>query len=586
MKKRIPKRKKHIIFQIGIVFIVIYAILVLSVSALSWFSLRVQALYSELEAAYVDATEVSSKLEEYEAIPFLLKYWSEHPEILSSNLSTSKPTEEYLKNLDFSLIEKASETQQRTYAIKSYYAFSSVLDFIASIEKESLEGPFIVSIPAIGSNTLCYAPSDEYFDIGQTIDFSTVKYAVKNVDFVSKDETVSRYLISIRSKKGSKEWAIYTPLTYDGKIIGLTIYLVDMNNLRHTSFLLSDAILKVSIVLVFAIGLVLVLTLNQVIIKPLFLIQRSLRIYTESLDSDTFLQDISKIKSQNEIGRLADDMNTLVNRLVSYSQEKEHFVSEKVRLDSELALASEIQLSMLPADFPDPEVEKRFELYATMNPAKHVGGDLYDFFFIDDDHLALVIADVSGKGVPAALFMMHATTLIRDKAVTGKAPSEILTEVNNELYAQNKNKLFITTWLLIIELSSGKAFETNAGHEKPVICHQNGKYDFIKNKHNLALGVRSNIKLADNELQFLPGDKLFIYTDGVTEATNADQQLFGTDRLLASLDQVVDKDQRTILENVKKNIDHFVGQAEQFDDITMLGFTYKPMKERSANETD
>lgn len=586
MKKRIPKRKKHIIFQIGIVFIVIYAILVLSVSALSWFSLRVQALYSELEAAYVDATEVSSKLEEYEAIPFLLKYWSEHPEILTSNLSTNKPTEEYLENLDLSLIEKASATQQRTYAIKSYYAFSSVLDFIASIEKESLEGPFIVSIPSIGSNTLCYAPSDEYFDIGQTIDFSTVKYAVKNVDFVSKNETVSRYLISIRSKKGSKEWAIYTPLTYDGKIIGLTIYLVDMNTLRHTSFLLSDAILKVSIVLVFAIGLVLVLTLNQVIIKPLFLIQRSLRIYTESLDSDTFLQDISKIKSQNEIGRLADDMNTLVNRLVSYSQEKEHFVSEKVRLDSELALASEIQLSMLPADFPDPEVEKRFELYATMNPAKHVGGDLYDFFFIDDDHLALVIADVSGKGVPAALFMMHATTLIRDKAVTGKAPSEILTEVNNELYAQNKNKLFITTWLLIIELSTGKAFETNAGHEKPVICHQNGKYDFIKNKHNLALGVRSNIKLTDNELQFISGDKLFIYTDGVTEATNADQQLFGTDRLLASLDQVVDKDQRTILENVKKNIDHFVGQAEQFDDITMLGFTYKPMKERSANETD
>lgn len=575
MKKRIPKRKKYIIFQIGIVFIVIYAILVLSVSALSWFSLRVQALYSELDAAYVDATEVSSKLEEYEAIPFLLKYWSEHPEILSSNLSTSKSTEEYLKNLDLSLIESASATQQRTYAIKSYYAFSSVLDLIASIEKESLEGPFIVSIPAIGSNTLCYAPSDEYFDIGQTIDFSTVKYAVKNMDFVSKDEIVSRYLISIRSKTGSKEWAIYTPLTYDGKIIGLTIYLVDMNDLRHTSFVLSDAILKASIVLVFAIGLVLVLTLNQVIIKPLFLIQRSLRIYTESLDSDTFLQDISKIKSQNEIGRLADDMNTLVNRLVSYSQEKEHFVSEKVRLDSELALASEIQLSMLPADFPDPEVEKRFELYATMNPAKHVGGDLYDFFFIDDDHLALVIADVSGKGVPAALFMMHATTLIRDKAVTGKAPSEILTEVNNELYAQNKNKLFITTWLLIIELSTGKAFETNAGHEKPVICHRNGKYDFIKNKHNLALGVRSNIKLTDNELQFIPGDKLFIYTDGVTEATNADQQLFGTDRLLASLDQVADKDQRTILENVKKNIDHFVGHAEQFDDITMLGFTYK-----------
>ena len=579
MKKRIPKRKKYILFQIGIVFIVIYAMLVLSVSALSWFSLRIQALYSELEDAYEAATEVSSKLEEYEATPFLLKYWSEHPEILPSHLSTNKPTEEYLKNLDLSLIEKASATQQRTYAIKSYYALSSVLDFIARIEKESLEGPFIVSIPAIGSNTLCYAPSDEYFDIGQTIDFSTVNYAVKNTDFVSKAETISRYLTSIRSKKGSNEWAIYTPITYDGKIIGLTIYLVDMNNLKHTSFLVSDTILRASIVLVLAIGLVLVLTLNQVIIKPLFLIQRSLRIYTESLDSDTFLRDISKIKSQNEIGRLAADMNTLVNRLVSYSKEKEHFVSEKVRLDSELALASEIQLSMLQADFPDPEVEKRFELYATMNPAKHVGGDLYDFFFIDDDHLALVIADVSGKGVPAALFMMHATTLIRDKAVTGKAPSEILTEVNNELYAQNKNKFFITTWLLIIELSTGKAFETNAGHEKPVICHQNGKYDFIKNRHNLALGVRSNIKLADNELQFLPGDKLFIYTDGVTEATNANLQLFGTDRLLASLDQVVDKDQRTILENVKKNIEHFVGQAEQFDDITMLGFTYKPMKE-------
>jgi serine phosphatase RsbU (regulator of sigma subunit) len=162
-----------------------------------------------------------------------------------------------------------------------------------------------------------------------------------------------------------------------------------------------------------------------------------------------------------------------------------------------------------------------------MDPAKDVGGDLYDFFFIDDDHLALVIADVSGKGIPAALFMMETMTLIKEKAVPGKSPAQIVDEVNNSLMLYNKKQLFVTTWFMVIELSTGRAVEVNAGHDKPVLCQSGGSFTIIKNEHSMALGIMNDIEAEENYWELKPGDKLFLYTDGVTDAINSDKKFFG-----------------------------------------------------------
>ncbi|MBR5635812.1 MAG: serine/threonine-protein phosphatase, partial [Pseudobutyrivibrio sp.] len=211
-----------------------------------------------------------------------------------------------------------------------------------------------------------------------------------------------------------------------------------------------------------------------------------------------------------------------------------------------------------------------------MTPAKEVGGDFYDFFLIDDDHLAMVMADVSGKGVPAALFMVITKTLIKNRSLMGGniSPAEILKDVNNQLCEGNDANLFVTVWLGIIQLSTGKGISANAGHEHPAIKRSDGKFEYDIYKHSPAVATMEGIKFREREFELKPGDRLFVYTDGVTEATDCDDKLYGADRLLNALNQNTDVDAKQLLENVKADIDKFVNDSPQFDDITMLGFTY------------
>ena len=244
------------------------------------------------------------------------------------------------------------------------------------------------------------------------------------------------------------------------------------------------------------------------------------------------------------------------------------------RLATELNLASEIQSNVLPNIFPVFPERKEMSLYASMTPAKEVGGDFYDFFFVDDNHIALVMADVSGKGVPAALFMMVARTLIKNRAQMGGSPSEILYDVNNQLCEGNIAELFVTIWLGIIDLTTGKGVAANTGHEHPVIGDENGDYRLIVYKHSLAVAAMEGMHFAEHEFELRKGDTLFIYTDGVAEATNADNELYGTDRMLEALNKDPKAYPEELLKNVKDGIDEFVQGAEQFDDITMMALKY------------
>ena len=262
-----------------------------------------------------------------------------------------------------------------------------------------------------------------------------------------------------------------------------------------------------------------------------------------------------------------------------------NFKSSKLAAtETELNMATEIQTSMLPSTFPAFPDRSEFDIYASMDPAKEVGGDFYDFFLIDDDHLATVIADVSGKGVPAALFMMSSKILLNDHATIGGSPAEILERVNKLVYANNKAHMFVTVWLGILEISTGKLTSASAGHEYPMI-NVNGKYELLKDKHGLAIGAMPNSKYKDTEITLNKGDSFFVYTDGVAEATDANNELFGTDRTLEALNAIqAGVSQKEILAGVRSAVDAFVKEAPQFDDLTMLGLKYFGPKTSSESE--
>ena len=262
---------------------------------------------------------------------------------------------------------------------------------------------------------------------------------------------------------------------------------------------------------------------------------------------------------------------------------------EHQRLETELNLAADIQTKVLPIVFPPFPGRDEFDLYAKMTPAKEVGGDFYDFFLIDDDHLAMVIADVSGKGIPAALYMMIAKTMIKNAAITRATPKEILEFVNQQLCegSGGEIEMFVTVWVGILEISTGRLTAANAGHEYPAVKHiiagpakqedglqeedkENRKFDLYKDKHGFVLGGMEDMPYKEYEITLEKGSTLFVYTDGVAEATNIDNQLFGTERMLQALNQNPDASPEELITNVQKSIDEFVEGEPQFDDITML----------------
>ena len=267
--------------------------------------------------------------------------------------------------------------------------------------------------------------------------------------------------------------------------------------------------------------------------------------------------------------------------LISYQGRRiifrqKELTENSARIRAELSLATSIQLDKLPNDFPAFPEREEVDIYASYTPAKAVGGDFYDFFFIDEDHLCLVMADVSDKGIPAALFMMSSKIIIADHAAPGKLPSEIMAESNHVICAQNRQELFVTVWLGILELSTGKLTSVNAGHEYPVLRKKDGSFCLIHDDpHNFVLGAIDDIVYTDREMLLSPGDKLFLYTDGLPEATDAGEKSFGEEGMLAALNQDPTASPEQLLKNVRSSVDAFVNGAEQFDDLTMLCLEYK-----------
>ena len=330
-------------------------------------------------------------------------------------------------------------------------------------------------------------------------------------------------------------------------------------------------VLNVMLILMMIAVVVYYFYINRNVIKPVLNLTRSV----EGMVSDVAKgEDIEiDVHTNDEIEALARSFEKMNRDLREYISENTRINAEKERIEAELDTARHIQASQLPGKFPAFPDRTEFDIFASMTPAKEVGGDFYDFFFVDDDHLAIVIADVSGKGVPAALFMMMSKMVISNYAKAGLSPHEVLERANNTICRNNKEKMFVTVWLGILEVSTGKVTAADGGHEYPFIRQPDGNFEIFKRKHDFIVGFKKNKKYNDYEFTLQKGASLFVYTDGIPEATNSSGKMFGLDRLSMALNSSPEASPQQLLENVRCSVNGFVGEAPQFDDLTMLCIT-------------
>ena len=317
--------------------------------------------------------------------------------------------------------------------------------------------------------------------------------------------------------------------------------------------------------------------LRRMITGPISLLAGATQAFVPETDGTYSAERITRVRihSRDELGNLSRDIQNMQEQIVENTENLARMTAERERTNAELDLARSIQASVLPSVFPPFPERSEFVLYASMEPAKAVGGDFYDFFMIDEDHLCLLIADVSDKGVPAALFMMSAKILLNYRARMGGWPAEILRAINAQISRENPEKMFVTVWIGILDVNTGVLTCSNAGHEYPAVRGQDGVFRIFRDKHGIMVAAMANTKYSDYELLLKPGDAIFVYTDGVPDAQNASGEVYGMVRLEKALNRTTGQSPEGVLRAVRSDIDTFVNGANQFDDLTMLCLEYR-----------
>ncbi|MBQ9419007.1 MAG: PP2C family protein-serine/threonine phosphatase, partial [Synergistaceae bacterium] len=360
----------------------------------------------------------------------------------------------------------------------------------------------------------------------------------------------------------------YMPLVVNGEILCHITAAFLWDDVKNAIY---DSLISVEVknaLLLTAAGIALMILLYVMMLRPLSKVQSSVREFTRRKDSASIVDELETITARNEIGRLADDVSLLAVTLEQYNEEATRLSAEKARINTELSLAATIQEGILPKDFPEA---KEFSMFASMRPAKGVGGDFYDFFMIDDDHIALVIGDVSGKGISAALFMMTAKTVLKDCALSSSdTVQNIIRKVNDKLCEGNEAMLFVTLWFGIMTISTGEINYVNAGHEFPALRRENGHFQIISDIHSRPLAILQNLTFSSGKIKLSKGDAIFLYTDGVVDAANELDEQFGEGGLTEALNEIPNGSPRELENIVLKKINDFTGNISQFDDITML----------------
>ncbi len=418
---------------------------------------------------------------------------------------------------------------------------------------------YIWDVGAEGDTGVCeLGDSDSYYGGGKELMHEAFAVNAKQTTLVTNNEEYG-YLTSayVAILDGSGQ-----PVALASVDISMDMIDEQINLFQRTTLIITLLVLAVSIFAFY-------FYVRRILIRPLEKLHHAANglVKNNMEGMEDFQIDVH---TGDELQGLAESFEYMVAELNEYIHNLSRITAEKERIGTELDVARHIQASMLPCVFPAFPERHEFDIYASMTPAKEVGGDFYDFFLVDDDHLALVMADVSGKGVPAALFMMISKTLIKSAAQSGLSPKAVLEKVNNQLCENNDAEMFVTVWLGVLEMSTGKMKCANAGHEYPAIMRKGEKFELLKDRHGFVLAGMENSRYSEYEIEVQVGDRIFVYTDGVPEATDVHQNLYGTGRMLEALNEARDLPCEKLLDVVHESVNKFVGEADQFDDITML----------------
>ncbi len=492
-----------------------------------------------------------------------VSYYDREKDYKEKGLSYAHMAADYI---DGDKIRKYLETGEKD----EYY--KNVLDFVNLIERDSDLKYYSIFVPYEDYGIYIWDGDydDKYVDLGYREEY--VKYGKEYIQKVFRKDPADEILVRKNETENSNEFlaiVCYPIFDSSGEPVALADAVMDMNGLLSYVFrYVMTLVICVVVILVLSM-LTLYKSFQCDIINPILKVNSAAREMVNNLDNNE--EDISlEVNTGDELEELATSFNQMNHEVREYLKRLVEVTADKERIGTELNVATKIQADMLPCVFPAFPDRTDFDIFASMTPAKEVGGDFYDYFLLDDDHLCIVMADVSEKGVPAALFMVVSRTLIKDQAQMCYSPKTILEEVNNKLYDSNAEGMFVTVWLGILELSTGKIVATNAGHEYPVLRKAGGRFELVKDEHGMILGVMPDMKYTEYEMELERGGCLFLYTDGVPEATNSYSKLFGTDRMIEALNTDPEATPEGLLRNVKNATDEFVGEAPQFDDLTML----------------
>ncbi len=503
---------------------------------------------SVLEQQYNDSA--------YEIAETALQYLN--PDRFEEYLSTGRQDEEYrrIERLLDDLVEATDTT----------------LIYVARVDESDYR-----TLTYIYDSVNSQSGFDRY-PLGYTAIGVDEKYVNNVRNIITKGERATEYLYAYSEESGAHTTAGLA--VRDGKgtivaILGVEKAMTRLENARNTyvKHVVTGVLIAVCLFL-----LAYSAFLYREMLTPILEVTDEAKRFADTgAPSDALLS----IQKTDEIGVLAKAVHKMESDIVKYMENLTAVTAEKERIGAELSIATQIQADMLPSIFPAFPERPEFDIYATMNPAKEVGGDFYDFFMVDERHLAVVMADVSGKGVPAALFMVIGKTLIKDHTQPGRDLGDVFTEVNDLLCESNSEGLFITAFEGVLDLVSGEFTFVNAGHEIPFISKKGGGFEPYKIRAGFVLAGMEGMRYHCGSLRLEPGDRLFQYTDGVTEATNRDKELYGMERLKEILCRHAGEPPEALLTHVKRDIDAFVGEAPQFDDITMLCMEYRErMEER------
>ncbi len=591
------KNRLGIIPQVAVLFI----IGILATGLLTYFSQRSSSeenIERQMEDLCIEiSNEVRLAITEYPAEKWLVDYWYQnsdaleipYDEVFGAGTRTEELVREFsarhpeiqIKYADEETIRSLPEEDQKLYAEIAYSWLITRINeikrahhveylFCVVTDNAFQSQFFLLSAAEVGS--IRGTKYEQVYPLGHVVEVSpsqqaAMRVAVKRQGYLADAGSYMDYYYYMGD---TADW--------DHVLVGMTY---GKAHIRENISASTRQGTTLAVTLQLILSAICLGLIYLFVLRPLRTVQENIRLYKDTKDSGAVVSSLSRITARNEIGQLSEDVKGLALEIDDYLRRIEVITAEEERIGAELSLATRIQAAFIPHIFPPFPERREFSLYASMEPAREVGGDFYDFFLIDSDHLGLVVADVSGKGIPAALFMMVSKIILQSVAMLGRSPAEILTKTNEAICSGNTEDMFVTVWLGILEISTGTLTAANAGHEYPVLKRPDGGFELIRDRHGLVIGGLPGTKYKEYELRLEPGAKLFLYTDGVPEATDADNNLFGTERMLAALNDSADGTPGEILRGVRRAVDGFVKEAEQFDDLTMMCLTYHGPEEKA-----